>query len=100
MRAGSHPDAMTTTFEFANHEPEPGSLEEEAELKPAPNGLVKDLEVKLPPGLMVDPNASPVKCTDTELDTKFECPNASVVGIVKAKLALLNGGASGEVPIL
>ncbi len=98
-QAGSHPYAITTTIEFATHVPEAGSIAAEAELEPAPNGLAKEIEVGLPAGVIVNPAATTEKCTETELDTDFECPNASVVGIADIQLAIAKGRSSGAVPV-
>ena len=96
-QAGSHPYAMTTTVEFATHPP--GTLELEVGLKPVPNGNVKEVEVGLPAGVIVNPNATKARCTEAELDTTFLCPNASAVGIAAVKLAILFGTASGNAPV-
>jgi hypothetical protein len=94
-QAGSHPYAMTTTITFSSHPP--NALEEEEGLKPAPNGNVKEAEVNLPVGVIVNPKATETKCTEAELDTTFECPNAAAVGVAAVKLGLL--GAEGNVAV-
>ena len=96
-QGGSHPYAMTTTIGFDTHSPLQFEMEEG--LDPAPNGLAKGVEVNLPKGLIVNPTATAWKCTEAELDTNFECPNASTVGIAKIDLAIDNGTASGNVPV-
>ena len=98
-RAGSHPYAMTTTIEFATHVPEEGSIEAESELNPAPNGLAKEVEMNFPTGVMVNPTITRSKCAEAELDTTFECPAASVVGVADIKLAFDEGLPSGDVPV-
>ena len=44
-----------------------------------PEGAVRDVRVDLPPGLSVNPEATPVKCTEAELEGAG-CPLASKVG--------------------
>lgn len=98
-QAGSHPYAMTTTIEFATHVPAEGSIEAESELNPAPNGLAKEVEMNFPTGVIVNPTITRSKCAEAELDTTFECPAASVVGIADIKLAFDEGLPSGDVPV-
>jgi hypothetical protein len=92
-QAASHPYSMTTTIEFASYE-----IEEFPE-RPIPSGSVKDLEVGLPAGVIVNPNATKAKCTEAELDVAFKCPAAAVVGVVQATLGLESGGDTGVFPI-
>ncbi len=88
--AGSHPYAMTTTFTF-NHEvleekffPEAGRfIPTEVKVYGEP----KNVEVGLPRGLVADPLATPVRCSEDELETSA-CPNQSAVGTV---LVSVNG---------
>jgi hypothetical protein len=91
LRAGSHPYAMTTSFEFATHEP-PGPVEKEEGYATGLNGVVKQVEVDLPAGVIANPTASPVKCAEAELDIKFECPSASALGVVTLTTENLAGG--------
>jgi hypothetical protein len=83
-QAGSHPYAMTTAFELASHEGE--------EKHAIPDGELKELEVGLPAGVIVNPQATKIKCTEAELDTKFHCPNASAIGV-----AAIGDGLSPEI---
>jgi hypothetical protein len=87
-QAGSHPYAMTTTIEFSTHV---------QERQTAPNGSVKDLEVNLAAGMIVNPDATEIKCTEEELDSEFTCPTASAVGVAHLKLEI--PGAEGGVPV-
>jgi hypothetical protein len=80
-RAASHPYALTTTIEFASHEGE--------ENHHIPSGSVKDLEVGLPAGMIVNPNATQTKCSEAELDVAFKCPISAVVGVVYPELGFL-----------
>ncbi len=82
--AGSHPYAMTTTFTF-NHRvlkeeffPEFGNtIPTEVEVYGDP----KNIEVGLPRGVVADPLATPVRCSEDELESSA-CPNESAVGTV------------------
>jgi hypothetical protein len=49
----------------------------------SPEGAVRDVRVDLPPGLSVNPEATPVKCTEAELEGSG-CPLGSKVGTVEA----------------
>jgi hypothetical protein len=87
--AGSHPYALTSTLTF-NHK----VLEEEyfPELKESlPTrvkvyGEPKNVEVNLPRGLVADPLATPVRCSEAELEVSG-CPNESAVGTLVALVA-------------
>jgi len=96
-QAGSHPYALTTTIIF-NHEVtgENESFEENLNGEEVPlgepdvfthiYGNPRDLEVNLPTGLVVNPAATSVKCTEAQLETSpsagGSCPAASAVGTV------------------
>jgi hypothetical protein len=75
LQAGSHPYALTTTFEFKRP----------AELGKVLEGDVKDLTFQLPPGLVGNAAATP-RCTDSEF-TEIEkpgsgtCPIDTAVGV-------------------
>jgi hypothetical protein len=47
-----------------------------------PEGAVRDVRVDLPPGLSVNPEATPVKCTEAELEGSG-CPLGARVGTVE-----------------
>ena len=78
LQAGSHPYAMTTSITFAHHEAlESGSS------RTFPDGSdPKDIEVALPAGVIVNPQATEAKCTDAEIESATECPNSTAVGEV------------------
>jgi len=102
VQAGSHPFALTTSVVF-NHTVTgveenfkltyKGFVEETEEEVPLgdPNvtaeiyGNPKNIEVNLPRGFVVNPDATPVKCTERQLETSpgsgGECPAASAVGV-------------------
>jgi hypothetical protein len=70
-QAGSHPYGITISFDLASASP--GN---------SPNvsgGEVRSLEVKLPPGVIGDPNATP-QCTSQQLDEEG-CSAATQIGV-------------------
>jgi hypothetical protein len=95
-RAGSHPYALTTTIMFdhdVTREKEHFEENEEEERLPSGepevyvhiDGSPRRLELNLPPGLVVNPAAMSVRCTEAQLETVSKagagCPAASAVGI-------------------
>lgn len=91
-RAGSHPYVLTTNIEF-NHEliseeehvygknVHSGEFIQNVRIYGDPRDVVADL----PRGLVVDPAATPVKCSEAELLGSLEghtCPDASAVGVL------------------
>ena len=78
--AGSHPFALTATFKMNTTTNFEGHLVTEG-------GDLRDVVAELPPGLAIDPQATP-RCTVEEFATvnsttgEDGCPNASAVGIV------------------
>jgi hypothetical protein len=102
VQAGSHPYSLTTAIVF-NHtvtneeerriesfsdfvnEVGPQTPTEEPEITASIFGSPKHVEVNLPPGMVVNPNATLVKCTEAQLETTpgrgGGCPAASAVGI-------------------
>ncbi len=85
--AGSHPYQFRTDINF------PTQLFGQELL--AVGGGVRDLNIALPPGLVADPNAVPVRCTESELG-ESGCPSAAQVGTVALVLSALNGPPSVE----
>ncbi len=70
-QAGSHPYGITISFDLASTSP-----------SSSPNvsgGEVRSLEVKLPPGVIGDPNATP-QCTSQQLDEEH-CSAATQIGV-------------------
>lgn len=80
LQAGSHPYALTATFKLNTTTDGEGRLVPEG-------GDLKDLVAELPPGLMVDPLATP-RCGAEEFATvdsgtgEDGCPDASAVGVL------------------
>ena len=74
-QAAGHPDFGITDFAFASREA--GVVKERRE----PEGHVKDVRVDLPPGLVVNPEATSQQCTEEQLDSDSKaCPAESQVG--------------------
>jgi hypothetical protein len=106
-QAGSHPYALTTTIMF-NHkilreeerEEENAKGEEvftgEPEVYVSINDDPRDLEINFPAGLVVNPSATNVKCTEAQLEERPRvgggCPDASAVGFI----AIYGGDGFGE----
>jgi uncharacterized repeat protein (TIGR01451 family) len=98
-QAGSHPYQLNTSF-LLNSKIVNGTL--------APVGSLRDVHAALPPGLVIDPQAAPVRCTEAQFETSVHgdgtdipsCPDASQVGIVRLR-ALVLGSAAGtfDVPV-
>jgi hypothetical protein len=97
-QAGSHPYSLTTNLEF-NHE----LISEEEYIYGKKNnkhsgefldevhiyGDPKDVVANLPPGLIVDPAATPIKCNEAELLGTLaghNCPLASAVGVLNVRI--------------
>jgi hypothetical protein len=80
-QAASHPFAMRTTIVLKHHEPEEGFTLPDG-------GDPKDVEVNLPRGVVVNPNATETKCTEAELENFDQCPPASQVGYVELAIEL------------
>lgn len=76
--AGSHPYQQTVSFELPTRDVA-GRL--------IAAGHVRDIEVNLPAGLIADPSASPVLCTEAELEA-FACPDASALGTLDVTVAI------------
>ena len=70
--AGSHPYQQTVSFGFTT---------ESIEGKITNSGHPKTVNLDLPPGLIGNPTATPVLCTETELESDKGCPDASAVGV-------------------
>jgi hypothetical protein len=80
-QAGSHPYEATFTFDLAEALKNIGPFVELRDAGSEP----RDVEVRLPPGLVIDPLAVP-QCTREQLAGE-RCPTASQVGFVAAYLS-------------
>ena len=87
-RAGAHPYRMRTGAQF--------------NVKPSgiPIESPKDIIADLPAGLVINPEATPVRCTEAQLNLSNGercakgCPDAAAVGIVHISLNIVSGFAS------
>jgi hypothetical protein len=62
-------------------------------------GLLRDAHVSLPRGLVVNPQATPIRCTeaqfeDTTRNGSAACPDASVVGIARGSTPAIGGAVA------
>jgi hypothetical protein len=80
-RAGAHPYQMRTTAEF--------NVVEEGNPAENPRSLVANL----PAGLVVNPEATPVRCSEAQLEVN-QCPDAAGVGTAHVILAANTNFAS------
>jgi hypothetical protein len=76
-QAAGHPRFGITDFEL-NTNPTTG----------APEGKIKELRVDIPPGLSVNPFATP-QCTPTQLTSAIGCPSDTQVGEARLKVHFL-----------
>ncbi len=79
-QAGSHPYQFHLGFQLnTNNNTAPGG-------RPlnAPAGSLKDITTTLPVGMVVNPAATPVLCTEAQLESDT-CPVASAIGIAHAR---------------
>jgi hypothetical protein len=83
-QAGSHPDQQTVNLAFPT----------ENQGLPTSAGHLRDAVTDLPRGLLVDPAATPVLCTEAELESVGNpgCPDASQVGVFN--LMTIAGGVN------
>ncbi|HEY4810374.1 MAG TPA: hypothetical protein VIH71_04880 [Solirubrobacteraceae bacterium] len=87
-QAGGHPYQFNTSFELSFVHPQGGS--------PGPAANLKEATVTLPHGMVVNPQATPERCTETEFETPkggpegevSSCPAGSAVGVVYPTLGL------------
>jgi hypothetical protein len=86
VQAGSHPYAMTTAITF-NHVVT--ATEEGQPPRVRTYGDPKDIELNLPRGLILDPRATSIDCTEAELEGPegpAGCPDAAAVGVASIYL--------------
>jgi hypothetical protein len=81
--AGSHPYQLTTSLGFPTEKVAGGVIEAA--------GHLKDAFGDLPPGLIINPAASPVLCTEAQLVSSEGCPDASAVGTVTITTFVASG---------
>lgn len=75
-QGGAHPYALTVNANFPTKRLSGGAL--------IASGHLRDFSVDFPRGVVVNPAATPVLCTEAELITQVEpsCPDASAVGTI------------------
>jgi hypothetical protein len=88
IQAGSHPYDLNTRFLITSVHDGAGVL--------VPAASLRDLHIDLPRGLLVDPRATPVRCTEAQLESLGPspgegpaCPDASAVGIARTSAIAL-----------
>jgi hypothetical protein len=84
-QAGSHPYQQTFAFSFPTRE---------AGKELTNSGYPRDFWSELPPGLIGDPAATPVLCTEAELTDSKGCPPESQVGVANV-ITFLGRGRNG-----
>jgi uncharacterized repeat protein (TIGR01451 family) len=88
-RAGSHPYQLRVAARFNTHNP----LGTDGISEPTEHP--KTITADLPAGVVINPKASPVRCTEAQLETTkpnsqiSNCPNASAVGLVHTTQGIL-----------
>ncbi len=83
--AASHPYQQTVSLEFPTQLAEGGLIG---------SGHARDIHVDLPAGLVGDPSATPVLCTEAQLEGPAGCPDSSVVGLLGDVAILIRFGFS------
>jgi uncharacterized repeat protein (TIGR01451 family) len=81
-QAGGHPFVFHTDFQST-------SISDPQKENPVA-GTIKDVIATLPKGMVVNPAATPVKCTEAQFEASVEseCPDAAAVGIVHTHVNL------------
>jgi hypothetical protein len=82
-RAGAHPYRLDTGAQFNN------ILGREVPAAGSPDNITADL----PAGLVLNPRATPVRCTEIQFETEV-CPDSAAVGIVRVVLGYFGGYAN------
>ena len=77
LLAGSHPNQLTIDVGFPIEQPGGKGLTTGA-------GHPRDIVTDLPPGVLINPNATAARCTEAQLQSGegTECPDASQIGLV------------------
>ena len=107
-QAGSHPYELRNDIEFNSRFMRVESNADSPFVR-EPDGTLKDFALDLPPGLVGDPNATPKKCTPSELlketasirEPPTGCPPESFIGIwnLEASTHIASGTYIFEEPI-
>lgn len=78
-QAGSHP--FQFSFDFGLPSKQIGKIADGRGELLSVDGGMRDQRTVLPKGMVVDPSATPVRCTEEQFEM-LACPNASAVGVV------------------
>ncbi len=87
LAAGSRPDQLTIDIGFPVEQPSGSPLTTGA-------GHPRDVVTELPPGFIVNPNATETRCTEVQFQGAGGCPDESVIGI-----ATVTTEVAGPVPV-
>ncbi len=93
--AGAHPDQLTIDLGFLTRPGGHGGRS--TPILPSGDGA-RDTHVFLPEGLVIDPSATPVRCTEAQLET-FLCPAASALGRASVRFNLFSSSAYTSNPL-
>jgi hypothetical protein len=96
-QAGTHPD-VTVSF-WLQRSSHPGTENSETSIFIQTDGDTKDVRVKLPPGLVGDPNAIPQCPAEAARFAPANCSPESQVGIASIALAEGGGITTQRVPV-
>jgi hypothetical protein len=87
-QAGSHPNQLTLDFSVPDKR-----VSTSGAFLAAVGGGTRDLHADLPRGLVVNPNATTVRCVESQLEVN-ECPADSQVGIASTSVTFGNFGVN------
>jgi hypothetical protein len=91
-QAGSHPDQLSVDFAVTTFDV--GDVGTGYPRFFATDGGLRDVSSTLPPGMVVNPSATPVKCTEAQMESDNEgapCPDAAEVGNANVLITPLGG---------
>jgi hypothetical protein len=100
--AGGHPASLYTNLSLLSEAQT--NFDVPRFVTDAPNESIRNVVVHVPPGLIGNPNATPVQCTAPQLETRFphtvmpQCPLESQVGVVQIDAQDIVGLFSVEPP--
>jgi hypothetical protein len=94
-QAGSHPYQFHLGFQLNTYNVQDHS----GTFQNGPAGAPKDVKATLPVGMVVDPTATPVRCTEAQLETTIgsganACPLASAIGTAHVTTSAFFGFAT------
>lgn len=91
-QAGSHPYALDLNFGFPTERNPGGKI-------PLSHGHVRDIFTDLPRGQIVNPTATPVRCTEAQLTTDPGCPTESAIGTLTVTTTPIEFPEASSFPI-